>query len=152
MPCRLKIVIKQCILSFSSHRLPIYIKIDKNINMNLFSILLIVLLGLLKSSTTSMFSSSSASERSSKCFVPGKCLQSPLIGTSIQETENDCLKECQLKPDDDTWFTYFPSKKRCLLMEGCKSLVADEDCENCVSGEKSCQPHICNDIGLCQVT
>ena len=92
--------------------------------------------------------SAGSAKGSPQCFVAGECVESPLIGMSIQETENDCLADCQQEMTCG-WFTFDPTDKLCELFKSC-NVLSYENCPQCVSGERTCTPNLmCNITGTC---
>ena len=84
-----------------------------------------------------------------QCFVDGTCIHSQLIDLTSQDNYNDCLENCTAN-DVCQWFTFDYSANLCFLFVNCLAL-SNENCANCVSGERTCQPMECDLTGICQV-
>ena len=85
-----------------------------------------------------------------QCYVEGECLDSQLVNLTLQDNYNGCLNDCKDNMDCQ-WFTFKGSGNVCLLLSDCIT-VSTENCQDCYSGEKTCQPKLdCNRNGICQV-
>ena len=83
------------------------------------------------------------------CFEEGECIQSPFLGITFEQNEDDCLKHCQTILNC-TWFTFDRKENSCETFTNCTNL-STEKCHSCVSGERECQSKICDASGVCQV-
>ena len=54
-----------------------------------------------------------------QCDVPGVC-QGTLIGTSLTESEQECIHFCQ-STGDCAWYTYNPDDSDCLAFSSCSA-------------------------------
>ena len=84
------------------------------------------------------------------CNMDGECKGSLYMDVSSQETVGDCLEQCQATIGCQYW-TYYRESKGCLGFVNCDHLTA-EDCTDCVSGDKGCEPYQCDIQGRCSGT
>lgn len=79
------------------------------------------------------------------CFVDGECLDSISVGVSQRETPNQCLTDCK-EAETCHQFTFFRDDSVCVLFNDCTQL-SDANCEDCVSGDATCDSLVCNEPG-----
>ncbi len=76
-------------------------------------------------------------------------MESEFIGQVSSQDAPECLGKCQ-STDQCQWFTFKPSLPTCFLYKNC-SMLSEESCPNCISGEVTCDPNQCYIKGMCQV-
>jgi coenzyme F420-reducing hydrogenase gamma subunit len=84
-----------------------------------------------------------------KCDISGECTQSYLVDEIITDDKKSCIEECRDNARAD-WFTYRLSSSFCELFANC-TIIDDEHCNDCVSGEAKCPTSQCNLEGICEV-
>lgn len=80
------------------------------------------------------------------CFVSGECANSLVAGVSVVDSINECVDFCG-SVEACRFYTYDAVDRICLALEEC-SLLTEETCANCVSGDSSCPNEICNFEGI----
>ena len=79
------------------------------------------------------------------CFVDGECLDSIAVGVSQQETADQCLSDCK-EAETCHQFTFYRDDSVCVLFNDCSQL-SDLNCDDCISGDASCDSIYCNEPG-----
>ena len=74
-------------------------------------------------------------EKNHICNEIGECLGSGLVGIAFPENYEDCLKDCQTRPNCK-WVTYRTELKLCKMLDGCKEFSTN--CSTCISGQVEC--------------
>jgi hypothetical protein len=84
-----------------------------------------------------------------ECDVPGQCTESHFVTGLVTNSKIACIEECK----DNTranWYTFKLGSGYCELFANC-TLIDDEFCKDCVSGEAECSTTQCGVTGLCEV-
>ena len=76
-----------------------------------------------------------------QCGIPSECVNSPESIVDIVKTYGECLELCQ-SLSDCNWITYFSEDDLCLGFKDCVEM--DENCEDCISSEATCDPLTCD--------
>jgi hypothetical protein len=84
-----------------------------------------------------------------KCDVSGECTQSYLVDELFSTDKKSCIEECR-DNSRANWYTFRPSNSFCELFANC-TIVDNENCNDCVSGEAECPTSQCNLEGICEV-
>ena len=59
------------------------------------------------------------------CFEEGECIQSPFLGITFEQNEDDCLKHCQTILNC-TWFTFDRKENSCEIFTNCTNLSTEK--------------------------
>jgi hypothetical protein len=84
-----------------------------------------------------------------KCDISGECTQSYLVTGLVTGNQIACLEKCR-ENTRANWYTFRQDIGFCELFEDC-TIIEDEDCKDCVSGEAKCPTYQCGLSGLCEV-
>jgi hypothetical protein len=84
-----------------------------------------------------------------KCDISGECTHSYLVDQLLTNDKISCIEECRDNARAK-WFTFRPTISFCELFANC-TIIDDEQCNDCVSGEAKCPTSQCNLEGICEV-
>ena len=85
------------------------------------------------------------------CLIQGRCVNSHLIQLTGAGSATDCLQDCK-DFQGCQWYSFKQrSKTTCELFSDCNEISTD-DCDQCQTGEVSCDLIQCDLSGLCTVS
>ena len=94
---------------------------------------------------------SDSTDSSSQCNVRGQCKNGILGRLLTTPDQLECLKVCQTMDSFQCkWYTFRAhSSLNCELFESCESVIDDNTCNGCISGQVTCPSDFCDREGLC---
>ena len=85
-------------------------------------------------------------QRDIGCFVPGECIEGNTVGLFSLETAEECLDRCK-DSASCLYFTHYRVGFVCLLLSECNGGLSTANCDDCVSGDVTCEPLECDEPG-----